>query len=131
MVPTLTLTSILLEPSKGSKTTTYLPYCGSRNVTIGSSFSSEARMPTLPRLPRHDSSGLVGQYVELLHGLALHVHRIGRAEDVDEPTPADVGGDVLASQRNAGEQPRKLAAGMRMLPPLLLENELLCREHGC
>jgi hypothetical protein len=51
VVPTETFTSMFEEPSSGSKMTMYLAsaFCFR---TIGSSFSSEARMPMLSRSPR-------------------------------------------------------------------------------
>ena len=58
---------------------------------------------------------LVGEHVELLHRLALHVLLAGRAEDVDQPGPADLRGDDLGGQRDAGQQPGELAAGLRMI----------------
>ena len=48
----LMLTSMLLEPSSGSKTTTYFPCAGSRRMMSGCSFSSEAITPTFPRFPK-------------------------------------------------------------------------------
>ena len=126
IVPTLTLTSMFDEPSSGSKTTMYLAWGEPPWANSGCSFSSEAIIATLSRTRQRVHQHLVGIDVELLLHLALHVDVAGRAQDVGEARAADLGLDHLGGQRDAGEQPGKLArhAGK---PPLLAQNVLL---HG-
>ena len=56
IVPTPTAMSRLLEPSRGSKSTQYLPPSEPVRRISGSSSSSEAITAMEPRLPRHRSS---------------------------------------------------------------------------
>jgi hypothetical protein len=71
---------------------------------------------------------LIGQHVELLHRFALNVGRSRAADDVDQAGTPDLSRHDLGCQRNSGKQPRKIAAGVRMVPLLLLLDVLLCGE---
>ena len=73
--------------------------------------------------------GLVGEDIELLLLLALHVQDAGGAKDVDQAGAADCGGDDLGRERDVVEQigqlPRRLGVAV-----LLIENEALDGGDG-
>ena len=68
--------------------------------------------------------GLVGEDVELLLLLALHVVAPGAAEDVDQAGAPDAGRDDLGGERDVVEQVGELPGGLGVLV-LLVEDEPL------
>ena len=69
---------------------------------------------------------LVGEYVELLHVLALHVDLTGDAERTGQAGLIDAAADDLARQRQLLEQPGKFAGRVRV-QALLFEDVTLER----
>ena len=84
--PTDTLQSMLDDPSRGSKTTTYFPRTLS-SMIMTSSTSSETSTHALV-LDRGAHKIVVRQYIELLNFLALHVDA---AFETVQPANASLG----------------------------------------
>ena len=70
---------------------------------------------------------LVGEHVELLLHLALHVLVVGGAEDVGEPRAADLVGDHLGGERQVVQDARELTRRFRVVA-LFLDDETLDRD---
>ena len=86
MVPMEMLTSMLLEPSSGSKQTMYLPGLA-EDPGLLELLAGDHRAVAAPLEDRAED--VVGELVELLHLLALDVRLAGVAEQVGEPGRAD------------------------------------------
>ena len=73
---------------------------GSRSTTIGSSFSSDARTPTFPRLPRQARGP---DWPRRRASAPFRPERswFPRADDVDQAGTADLRGNHLGCQRDA------------------------------
>src|SRR5262249_60728934 len=61
---------------------------------------------------------------------ARGVAAAGGAQDVGQPGAAPLVGDDLGRQGDARQQPGNLAAGVRVVPPLLLQDVLLRGHQG-
>ena len=114
VVPTLTATSMLDEPSSGSKITAYLPRAVVATV-IGCSFSSLSQNADALMDAEAVEHGFVGIDVELLLHLALDVDLAVRARDIGQAGAADLGLDQLGGQGDArlDEENSPLAPGNR------------------
>jgi hypothetical protein len=91
-------------------------------------FLRRHRAETTAVIERLDDD-LVGQHIELLLHLALHVHVARRAEDVDQSRHCALVGDHLAGQRHVVQDARQLARGVRE-SSLLLDDESLDGDDG-
>jgi hypothetical protein len=92
------------------------------------SFSSDAMHATSPVWSSARIHDLVGEGVELLDRLAVHVLVPCGPQDVDEPGLVHLAPDHLGRQRDVVEQIRELAGRVGMLP-LLLDQEAGDGEH--
>ena len=90
MVPMEMLTSMLLEPSSGSKHTMYLPGAV-EDARLLELLAGDHRAAAAPL--EHGAEHVVGERVELLDLLALHVGLAGVAEHPGEAGRADAGVD--------------------------------------
>jgi hypothetical protein len=73
---------------------------------------------------------LIGKDIQLLHRFALDVHAPRTSQDIDESGASNLRCDDFRRQSDAGEEPGKIAAGVRMNPLLLLLNVLLRCDKG-
>ncbi len=81
------------------------------------------------RLPDHALHDVVRHDVQLLLLLPLDVDVAGAAEDVHEPRPADVPGDVLPCEGHVVKEVGEFSGGFRE-QPLLLHDEALDRNQA-
>jgi hypothetical protein len=111
MVPMLTLTSMLLEPSSGSNSSRYSPL----RVAVGhhvdavhllAGHGGQVAAPFVG-LDQH----LVGDDVELLLDLALHVLALGAAQHAAQRALVDGVADALAGARDHFQQQAQLRRG--------------------
>src|SRR5438445_781469 len=126
MVPIETLTSMFMDPSSGSFSTTYLPaaFPGGTGTGSGSSLCGHAHAPGVLHAVAH---GLVREEIELLLQVARDVDRTGGPEDIREPGAAHVARDDLGGETQVVQQVRQLPRGLRV-EPLLLHDEALNRD---
>ena len=68
--------------------------------------------------------GPVGQHIQLLDDLPMHIRGAGRPQHIHAPGALDVGVDDLAGQGQAAEQPAEFSGAAGVLP-LLLDHMLL------
>ena len=106
IVPMLTFTSMFEEPSRGSNAMAYGPVGNSGGIGMASSISSEAMMQKWPEWSSAAMHDVVGEVVELLHLLALHVLLARQAEDLDEGRLVDLARDDLRRERDLAEDAR-------------------------
>ena len=110
MVPMQTFVSMLLEPSSGSKSTTYLPWCSARMRLVELLARDDAAVPAPLE---HVEQDVVREGVELLDLLALHVRLAGVAEQVGEARGADARVDDADGEGDVVEERGELAGGAR------------------
>ena len=115
MVPTPTQTSRFDEPSSGSNTTQYLPPSTPRFRIVGSSFSSDATTAMRRAAAEASHEDVVGDDVELLLGLAVHVGGAVFAEHVLDTRAAHLRRNRLRGQGQRRQHPREVARGALML----------------
>ena len=115
MVPMLTLTSILDEPSSGSKARVYLP-----------SYPSSDRDDLILLLRGHDADIAallhpaldrgVGKLIQLLDDFALDIGLARLTEDIGQSGHVDFGADDLGRHDEFVQQPGQITGGFGMQP---------------
>ena len=111
------------EPSSGSKITDVLAvlWIALARRTALRSLPTPAS-PTLPRLPRQVQQHFVGHQTSSFCCISpCTLLRCRAAENVRQPRPANLAAIDLRRQRDSRQQPRKLAARLRKMPPLLFD----------
>jgi hypothetical protein len=119
--------SMLEEPS-GSNRTTYAGVFGrdrDRRVVFLGGHHTNA-----PGVVERVLERLIGEDVEFLLLLALHVDGAHGAEDVDQAGPPGGGGDDLGSQRNVIEQVGEFPGRLRVLLLLVDDEPFDGRDRG-
>jgi hypothetical protein len=75
-------------------------------------------------MAQHAGELVVGEHIQLLNLLPLHIHRAGISKDVDQPGLVDLHIHALGGQTDIAQQARQFAGGIGKITHLL-DSELI------